>query len=60
MHTVRGFFYGFLLGVGGALVGFVIGVLIKPPTTSVTFILLAIGLLFLIGAFLLRRRVRRE
>lgn len=57
---MRGFFYSFLLGVGGALVGFVIGLLIKPPTTSVTFILLAIGLLFLIGAFLLRGRVRRE
>lgn len=57
---MRGFFDSFLLGVGGALVGFVIGLLIKPPTTSVTFILLAIGLLFLIGAFLLRGRVRRE
>lgn len=60
MRKMRGFFDSFLLGVGGALVGFVIGLLIKPPTTSVTFILLAIGLLFLIGAFLLRGRVRRE
>ncbi|MCR4392420.1 MAG: hypothetical protein NUV94_06595 [Candidatus Acetothermia bacterium] len=56
MHRLTGYIQSFLLAAGAALVGLVIGTLIKPPATAVTVILLAVGVVLLFTAILLGRR----
>ena len=46
--------------VGAALVGLVIGFLVKTPPTSVSSILLVIGILLLAGGVLWSRRLKRK
>lgn len=58
MHRLTGYIQRFLLAAGAALVGLVIGTLIKPPAPAVTVILLAVGVVFLATAILLGRRQR--
>jgi len=52
--------YSILLGIGAALVGLVVGLLIKPPTPAITSVLIVIGVLFIAGAILLARRLRKR
>ncbi len=52
--------YHLVLGIGAALVGLVIGFLVKTPPTSVSSILLVIGLLLLAGGALWSRRLRQK
>lgn len=47
-----------VLVLGAALVGLVIGFLLKTPPTSVSSILLVLGLLFLAGGWLWGRKLR--
>jgi LPXTG-motif cell wall-anchored protein len=48
------------LGIGSALIGLVIGFLIKTPSSAITAILIVIGLLFVAGAVFLARRNRKH
>lgn len=57
--TVRFCIYSFLLGIGFALVGFVIGLIIRPPSTAISSILIVIGLLFVGGAILFVRQPQK-
>ena len=50
IRTARFCIYSLLLGIGSALVGFVIGLIIRPPSTTISSILIVIGLLFVAGA----------
>ena len=62
MHRLKGFFfyaYSVLLGVGAALVGFVIGLLVKNTSKTIATILLLIGLLCITVTILLARRPRK-
>jgi len=52
--------YHLVWGIGAALVGLVIGFLIKTPPTSVSSILLVIGILLLAGGALWSRRLKRK
>ena len=57
--TARSCIYSFLLGIGSALVGFVIGLIIRPPSTTISSILIVIGLLFVAGAILFVRQSQK-
>lgn len=62
MQKLKGLlFYSFsvLLGIGAALVGFVIGLLVKTTSETVAIILLLIGLLFIAVAVLFARRLKQ-
>jgi ABC-type Mn2+/Zn2+ transport system permease subunit len=52
--------YSLVLALGAALVGLVIGFLIKTPPTSVSAILIAIGVAFLAFAFLMGRKLAKR
>jgi len=60
MKVTQFYAYSVLLGIGAALVGLVVGLLIKPPTAAITSVLLVIGVLFIAGAILLARRLRKR
>jgi len=60
MPRIRFVVYSFLLGIGAALVGLVIGFLIDTPPPGVASILIVIGLFFVAGAILLARRFRKH
>jgi len=60
MRTFSFWLYQLVWAVGAALVGLVIGFLIKTPPTAVSSILLVIGLLLLAGGWLWGRRLRRQ
>jgi len=60
MKVTQFYTYSILLGTGAALVGLVVGLLIKPPTPAVTSVLIVIGVLFIAGAVLLARRLRKR
>lgn len=60
MKTTRFYIYSILLGIGSALIGLVIGFLIKTPSAAITAILIVIGLLFVAAAILLARRYRKH
>jgi LPXTG-motif cell wall-anchored protein len=60
MKTTRFCIYSILLGIGSALIGLVIGFLIKTPSSAITAILIVIGLLFVAGAVFLARRNRKH
>jgi high-affinity Fe2+/Pb2+ permease len=53
MTGKRLWLYTFLLGAGAALVGLVIGFVVKTPPPSVAALLIMVGLLLLAGAILL-------
>ncbi|MGC9529094.1 MAG: hypothetical protein ACP5G2_00520 [Candidatus Bipolaricaulaceae bacterium] len=59
MRKTRVYLYSFFLGVGAALVGVVIGFLVKSPPPAVSSLLLAVGLLLLLAAWGLGRRIWR-
>ncbi len=59
MRTVSFWLYHLVWAVGAALVGLVIGFLIKTPPTAVSSILLVIGILLLVGGWLWGRRLRQ-
>ncbi|MEA1871128.1 MAG: hypothetical protein U9N00_02915 [Candidatus Bipolaricaulota bacterium] len=59
MKTTRFCIYSILLGIGSALIGLVIGFLIKTPSAAITAILIIIGLLFVAAAVFLARRYRK-
>jgi len=62
MQKLKGllfYVYSGLLGVGTALVGFVIGLLIKNTSDTIAIILLLIGLLFITVAVLFSRRTKK-
>jgi LPXTG-motif cell wall-anchored protein len=62
MQKLKGllfYVYSVLLGVGTALVGFVIGLLIKNTSETIAIILLLIGLLFITVAVLFARRTKK-
>jgi len=58
MKTVLFIIYSSMLAIGSALVGLVIGFMIKQPSASVASILVVIGLAFLAIAILVARRYR--
>ncbi len=58
MKTFRFLVYSCLLGAGSALIGLVIGLLIKPPSSAVASILIVLGLFMFAGAVLLARHHR--
>lgn len=60
MKVTQFYPYSVLLGIGAALVGLVVGLLIKPPTPAITSVLIVIGVLFIAGAILLARRLRKR
>jgi len=60
MNALKFWLYHLVLGIGAALVGLVIGFLVKTPPTSVSSILLVIGLLLLAGGALWSRRLRQK
>jgi len=60
MRTISFWLYHLVWGIGAALVGLVIGFLIKTPPTSVSSILLVIGILLLAGGALWSRRLRQR
>ena len=60
MRTFRLLTYSCMLGAGSALIGLVIGVLIKPPSSAVASILIVLGLSLFAGAVLLARRFHRS
>ena len=57
--TARFCIYSFFLGIGSALVGFVIGLIIRPPSTTISSILIVIGFLFVAGAILFVRQSQK-
>jgi len=60
MSRIRFIVYSCFLGVGAALVGLVIGFLIKPPSSAVASILIVIGIGFVALACFLARRFRKR
>jgi len=60
MKTTRFYIYSILLGIGSALIGLVIGLLIKTPSAAITAILIVIGLFFVVGAVFLARRYKKH
>ncbi len=56
MPRIRFIIYSCLLGIGSALVGLVIGFLIKPPSSAVAAILIVIGAGFVALSVLIARR----
>jgi len=58
MKTVLFIIYSSILAIGSALVGLVIGFMIKQPSAPVASILVVIGLAFLAIAILVARRYR--
>lgn len=56
MRTFRFLIYSCMLGAGSALIGLVIGLLIKPPSSALASILIVLGLSLFAGAVLLARR----
>jgi ABC-type Mn2+/Zn2+ transport system permease subunit len=60
MKTARFCIYSLLLGIGSAVIGFVIGLLIEQPTAAISSILTVIGIFFAGGAILLARRYRKR
>jgi len=60
MKTVRFYIYSVLLGIGAALVGLVVGFLIKQPSSAVASILIVIGIAFVALAVFLARRIGRS
>lgn len=60
MNAFTFWLYHLALGIGAALVGLVIGFLVKTPPTSVSSILLVIGLLLLAGGAFWSRRLRQK
>jgi len=60
MHKVRVYLCAFSLGIGAALVGLVIGFLIKQPRPAVSIILLVVGIALLALAIVLTRRTARD
>ena len=60
MKATQFYVYSLLLGRGAALVGLVVGLLIKPPASTITSVLIVIGVLFIAGAVLLARRLRKR
>ncbi|MEA3239242.1 MAG: hypothetical protein U9Q94_05625 [Candidatus Bipolaricaulota bacterium] len=59
MKTVLFIIYSSILAIGSALVGLVIGFMIKQPSALVASILVVIGLGFLAIAILVARRYQR-
>jgi len=60
MSRIRFIVYSCTLGIGAALVGLVIGFLIKPPSSAVASILIVIGIGFVALAALAARRFGRD
>ncbi len=60
MNALKFWLYHLVWGIGAALVGLVIGFLIKTPPTSVSSILLVIGIMLLAGGALWSRRLKRK
>ena len=60
MNVTQFYSYSVLLGIGAALVGLVVGLLIKPPTAAITSVLIVIGALLIAGAILLAKRFRKR
>jgi len=60
MSRIRFIVYSCLLGVGAALVGLVIGFLIKTPSSAVASILIVIGIGFVALAVFIAKRVSRD
>ena len=60
MSRIRFIVYSCLLGVGAALVGLVIGFLIKTPSSAVASILIVIGIGFVALAVFIAKRVGRK
>jgi ABC-type Mn2+/Zn2+ transport system permease subunit len=56
MPRIRFIVYSCLLGVGAALIGLVIGFLIKTPSSAVASILIVIGIGFVALAIFIARR----
>jgi len=60
MSRIRFIIYSCLLGIGAALVGLVIGFLIRPPSSAVASILIVVGIGFVSLAVFLARRHERN
>ena len=60
MKVTQFYSYSVLLGMGAALIGLVVGLLIKPPTAAITSVLMVIGGLLLAGSIFLARRFRKR
>jgi len=60
MSRIRFIVYSCFLGVGAALVGLVIGFLIKPPSAAVASILIVIGIGFVALAVFIAKRFSRD
>jgi len=59
MKRVLFIIYSYILAIGSALVGLVIGFMIMRPSATVASILVVIGLGLLVIAILIARRYRR-
>lgn len=60
VRRISFYLYTILLAVGMGLLGLVIGLALSPQATSVTSILLVVGILFIAGAFFIGRRILRS
>ena len=60
MRAFSFWLYQLVWAVGAALVGLVIGFLVKTPPTAVSSILLVVGLLLLAGGWLWGRKLRQR
>jgi|GEM_PF-995977 len=60
MSRIRFIIYSCLLGIGAALIGLVIGFLIKTPSSAVASILIVIGIGFVALAVLVAKRFDRN
>ena len=60
MRAFSFWLYQLVWAVGAALVGLVIGFLVKTPPTAVSSILLVIGLLLLASGWLWGRKLRQR
>ncbi len=60
MRAFSFWLYQLVWAVGAALVGLVIGFLVKTPPTTVSSILLVIGLLLLASGWLWGRKLRQR
>jgi len=60
MPRIRFIVYSCLLGIGAALVGLVIGFLIKTPSSAVASIVIVIGIAFIALAGFLAGRLGRQ